>query len=309
MHKVLILITFSIAMMTFSYALSLNKVFNGSLLESTSLSNGMSCPKAPVLYRGMTGTFFTIERAMENMLGDSLAELPSWRLSSIYNSLDKMEGVPDEIRWENAKRIAAKELEHLQDKQGGHVCDITNIFADLTMQGKELKIRSQSLGIAFTPNMSYAAGYIGAKIYNSSSEDNEDLKKGIMIGIKEHVARAGYASEYGNQKFAEFYVPIFVPKEDIFAAWTDNLHIEKKLDRLGNLKVEIYSVKNATLSLKTGTSLDEELIGEVVQCFSADNHCNSEEPQTNDRLDSIRGSLAKLKKRGLRFKLITIKPQ
>lgn len=305
--KTLSLIIFLIGVTLYASTANVNTGSDRSWLKSTSLTIGDGCPQAPILYRGMSGSFFTIERAMENMLGDSLAELPSWRLSSIYSTLAKT-GETDVANWENAKEIAAKELKLLQTKQRGHICKVANLFADLTMQGNDLKTRSQSLGIAFTPNKSYAAGYIGARIYNQSSTDKESpIQKGIMIGIKEQVPRAGYASDYGNQEYAEFYVPISVPKEDIFAAWTDSLHIEKKIDNLGNPKVEIYRVKNAEASLKFNRPLDEILAGEVVQCIEASEPCDSETSQLNDDLENIKKSIERLKRRGFRFKLVLVK--
>ena len=275
-------------------------------LKNTSLSNRTTCPQASLLYRGMTGNFFTIEKAIENMLGDSLAELPSWRLSSIYKTFDK-NGKIDEINWENAKKIAASELNLLQKKYGEQVCNVANYFAELTMQGHNLNTRSKSLGIAFTPNKAYAAGYIGAKIYVPSFDKNEILvNSGILIGIKEHISRAGYASAYGNQNYEEFYVPIFVPKEDIFAAWTEDLHIEKTVDSAGNLKVELYLVKNAFKSLKFNVPLDETLIAEIVQCPNRNEFCESDLP--HEKLEGIWKSLNKLNKRGFHFKLIAVNP-
>lgn len=278
-----------------------------SLIKSTSLVNLTTCPSASVLYRGISGNFFPIENVLKNMLGDSLAELPSWRLSTIYNSL-KNEGTSDSIKWETAKKIAEKEFNLLRNKNAGKICDLANHFADLTMQGNDLKTRSKSLGIAFTPNRSYAAGYIGAKIYNASSASNESaMQNGILVEIKEQIPRAGLASEYGNQQFAEFYVPLFVPKEDISAAWTDSLHIEKQFDSSGNVKVKVFRVKNGAESLKLNWPLDAVLIGEVVQCSDME-LCESDDLRNNTELESIKRSLMSLKERGIRFKLTIVKP-
>lgn len=106
---------------------------------------------------------------------------------------------------------------------------------------------------------------------------------------------------------AEFYVPVFVPKEDLFAAWIDNLHIEKNLDSRGNPNIEIYQVKNGTQSLKSGVPLEETLIGKVIHCYEKEDPCDSEELQKYDELLGIRKSLDKLKERGFRFKLVSLK--
>lgn len=238
------------------------------------------------------------------MLGDVLAELPSWRLSVIYKSLPSNES-SDEEKWEYAKQIAKKELELLKQKNTGPTCSLANIFADMTMQGHDLNSRSKSLGIAFTPKKSYAAGYINAKIYEKAAPAlGSSTQSGIMIGIREHIPRAGFASEYGRNEFAEFYVPIFVPHEDIFAAWTNSFHIEKKSDSSGQIRVEIYRVKNAVEALKLSKNLDEVIVAEIVPCSHAD---TCEELPTAGQLDLevFNKALLELKIRGIRYKLVT----
>ena len=111
MLNIIILITLSTGVTVFA-----SNTPPVSLIKSTSLVNGTTCPQATVLYRGISGNFFPVESALRNMIGDPLAELPSWRLSTIYNSL-KNKGISEDIAWKNAKKIAAKELNLLNTKQ------------------------------------------------------------------------------------------------------------------------------------------------------------------------------------------------
>lgn len=259
-----------------------------SWLRQTSMIDNKDCPPAPRLYRGLSG-YFSLARAVQNMLGDELAEHTSWRFSKQVKA--RYGSNPTIAQWREMKALSANELQE-HAKSYKEICDFAREASGETLRDGDEK---DSYGIPTTPDYQLGASYATK----------------TLIRIDERFPRAAKERAMTNIGSAEYYIPIVIPAQDISGAWESGFFAEKNVTNDGALlNVKLYRSKTSDwLGIPYEPKEPEPggLVGVIVLCSQSE-PCISDRPKTNGQkeegtIDSIMKTLDNMQTRGFRYRL------
>lgn len=267
-------------------------------IKNSSFFDGKDCPAAGTLYRGVQGGFFDLGRVVRNMVGDEMAEHPSWKLSRrIF--FEYPSGTMTLQAWREEKRLAAVNLmkEYSSSKER---C----IF---------FGFRAVQETFVLKPKWSYGPDTYGiptAITYSNALHYVRDPAS-VVLRIDEKYPRAARVRISNPQEFDEYYIPIAIPAQDISGAWSRQYFLEKRETLEGSFQdVRIY--RNRVRGQFPSDPLERgELAACVVPC-AAMGECRSGPFQINadDELTGIikalewNNQLGQAGEPGSRFRLV-----
>lgn len=250
--------------------------------NSALIDQGGKCPPAnQSLYRGIRGNYFNAIKVIKNMLGDEAEEHFSWRLTNILKERFSQPYTVDDIH--KAKSLAFTELKQKVNKVS-YVCGLA--FSIETHIAEDSK---NSLGIPSSLSFDVAAAY--ASIFGDS--------EGAILKIDEKISRAGRDFYmWKSQEETEYYIPIYIPNDDITAGWVPGLFIEKISSADGTeIRVHEYIWQRENTPIQDGPILFS------IQMCTQDKKCESSlKKTTSEKANRVISALVEyIRQRGYRI--------
>lgn len=250
--------------------------------NSALVDQGGKCPPAnQSLYRGIRGNYFNAIKIIKNMLGDETEEHFSWRLTNILKERFSQPYTVDDVH--NAKLLAFTELKQKTSK-ASNICGLT-----FSVETHIVEEHKNSLGIPSSLSFDVAAAYVS--LFGGS--------EGAILKIDEKIPRAGRDFYmWKSQGEAEYYFPIYIPNDDITAAWVPGLFIEKTSSANGiEIKVHEYLWQREKSPIQDGPTLFS------IQMCMPDKTCESDlKKTTSEKANQIMPALADyIRQRGYRI--------
>lgn len=213
-------------------------------------------PSVPVLYRCVTNGFFTGLRVIQNMLGDERAEHPSWALTAILRS---HQWDPQNLQqYRDAKALLQETFRQARAQDASWCQDLNRNSMHVTagMEGKFSKSQS-ALSILASDGIPYAHIYC---LYDPKS---------VFLVMSNQQARAAFSHKgFAPHQGMEYGIPGFIRWQDLTAAATNDLRIEKQTSTTGT-RISVFARTETGFSPSTNSlSRDGKRLFDIESCPS-----------------------------------------